>query len=151
MNFCHFYRIAVSCQFHTSNTLSATLEEKLGLPPRPKKPLTPFFRYLTENREKLQKDNPQLKPVEVVKVCAQHYATIDPVKRAKYQDEYLKEQDDYLKRRTAYESKLTDEQKYEIANAKQEAVEKKARIEYKKVSLGLENFFVHFLKRLTIF
>lgn len=125
-------RIAASCQIHSSSTVQASLEEKLGLPPRPKKPLTPFFRYLTENRNKLQQQNPNLKPIEVVKLCAKNYATVDPNIKSKYQDEYTKEQEDYIRRRTVYDNKLTEEQKYEIANAKQEAVDKKARIEYRK-------------------
>ena len=113
--------------------MSASLEEKLGLPARPKKPLTPFFRYLTENRAKLQVANPQLKPIEVVQLCAKQYATIDPAVKTKYQDQYIKDQEEYIRIRTVYDNKLTDEQKYEIANAKQEAVEKKARTVYKKV------------------
>lgn len=136
------YRIAASCQIHSSNALSASLEEKLGLPARPKKPLTPFFRYLSENRTKLQTANPQLKPIEVVKLCAKQYATVDPSVKTKYQDEYIKDQEEYIRKRTVYDNKLTDEQKYEIANAKQEAVEKKARIEYRKV-----RDFVLYLKR----
>jgi transcription factor A len=125
-------RIAASCQIHSSNALSVSLEEKIGLPPRPKKPLTPFFRYLSENRTKLQTSNPQLKPIEVVKLCAKNYATVDPSVKTKYQDEYIKEQEEYIRKRTVYDNKLTDEQKYEIANAKQEGVEKKARIQYRK-------------------
>ena len=125
------FRFAASCQIHSSNALSATsLEEKLG---KPKKPLTPFFRYLSENRVKLHNENPQLKPIEVVKLCAKQYATIDPAQKTKYQDEYIKDQEEYIRKRTVYDNKLTDEQKYEIASAKQEVVEKKARIEYRKV------------------
>ena len=113
--------------------MSASLEEKLGLPPRPKKPLTPFFRYLSENRTKLQSSNPQLKPTDVVKLCAKQYESIDPAVKTKYQDQYLKDQEEYIRKRTVYDNKLTDQQKFEIANAKQEAVEKKARSEYRKV------------------
>lgn len=125
-------RLAVSCQFHTSNPLSATLEEKLGLPARPKKPLTPYFRFLKENREKISRENPDKKMVEIIQLCAKQYANIDPALKAKYQDQYLLEQEDYIKKRTAYESKLTDEQRLEISNAKHDAVEKKLRIEYKR-------------------
>lgn len=123
--------------------MTASLEEKLGLPPRPKKPLTPFFRYLGDNRLKLHEKNPQLKSIEVVKLCAQNYATVDPLVKAKYQEEFIKEQEDYIRRRSLYESKLTDEQKFEISNAKQDAVDKKARIEYRKVAYYLISFLLY--------
>lgn len=77
--------------------------------------------------------------MDVVKLCAKQYATIDPNIKANYQDQYIKEQEDYIKKRTMYDSKLTDEQRYEIANAKQEAADKKARIEYKKVNWLIKN------------
>jgi len=32
------------------------------VPPKPKKPLTPYFRFLGQVREDVKKDNPNLKP-----------------------------------------------------------------------------------------
>jgi len=36
--------------------------QKLKIPEKPKRPLTPYLRYLTENRETVQKGNPNFKP-----------------------------------------------------------------------------------------
>ncbi|KAG5684219.1 hypothetical protein PVAND_013457 [Polypedilum vanderplanki] len=122
----------IACQFHFANTQSASLEEKLGLPPRPKRPLTPFFRFLVDNRPKIAKENPNLKPVDLIQLCAKKYADIDSEVRNKYHEEFLKEQEVYLKKRSAYENSLSDEQKFEIANAKQEKQDKKLKSEHKK-------------------
>lgn len=75
-----------------------------------------------------------MKPLEVVKLCAQKYAEIDETLKKKYTLLYQKDQEDFVKRRADYETKLTDEQKREIAAAKEAQVEKKERVEYKKVS-----------------
>lgn len=128
------FRLVASCQLHTTNSLSASLEEKLGIPARPKKPLTPYFRYLVANRSKLQNENPDLKSFQIVQLCAKKYADIDPALKETYQKEFSSEQDDYIRKRAAYEKNLTTEQRLELSNAKQDATNKKLRIEYKRVS-----------------
>lgn len=64
------YRLA-SASLHitpSANITTKSQEEKFGLPPRPRKPLTPFFRFLAETRPKVTKENPKLSTMEVVKV-----------------------------------------------------------------------------------
>jgi transcription factor A len=136
MNF-SFVRIAASCQIHASNPLSATLEEKLGLPVRPKKPLTPFFQFLAENRTRLSKENPNLKLTELMQLCAKKYADVDLATKDKYKVQFLKENEEYMKKRSSYESKLTEEQKIEIAKAKEDAEDRKLKVEHKRVSLSM--------------
>lgn len=36
-------------------------KDGLAVPPRPKKPLTPYFRFLAQVREDAKKENPKLK------------------------------------------------------------------------------------------
>jgi transcription factor A len=110
-----------------------SVEEKLGFPSRPKKPLTPYFRFLSENRARISKENPQLKPLEVVVQCAKEYKQIDVDKLAKYTAEFNNEQQSYVQKLAEYNSKLTEEQRREIAAYKEVKAERKERIEHKKV------------------
>jgi uncharacterized secreted protein with C-terminal beta-propeller domain len=89
---------------------------------------------LGEIRPKIAKENPQLNTVEVIKLCAKQYSLIDEAKKQKFELEFQKEQKEYLKKRVEYENTLTEEQKEEIKAAKVAKVEKKERIEYKKVN-----------------
>ncbi|PSN54930.1 hypothetical protein C0J52_01675, partial [Blattella germanica] len=51
---------AVPLYQQTAN-LKQTIEEKLGLPRKPKRPLTPYFRFMAEVRPTILKKNPHLK------------------------------------------------------------------------------------------
>lgn len=112
----------------------ASIEEKLKIPPRPKKPLTPFFRFLALNREKALSQNKDLKAMGVVQVVSKEWANVDQQLKAKLTDEYMKEKEDYTKIIAQYETKLTDEQKDGIRVAKQERVEGKEKRAHRKVS-----------------
>jgi transcription factor A, mitochondrial len=133
------FRLAAS--FHTSLQVSdnvrlptKSIEDKLGLPQRPKKPLTPYFRFLVEARPTIMKDNPQMKAIEIVQLCAKKWSTIDEATKAKLTEEYQKEKIGYIKRRSDYENSLTDEQKTSLKIVKQDLVDKSQRRVYKKVS-----------------
>lgn len=125
--------IAASFQTSAANQVQPTLEEKLGLPPRPKRPLTPYFRFLKDNRPQIAKEHPSLSSIELMKMCAEKYKAIDNKTKVKYSEEYAKEQLDYAKRKFQYESKLTLDQKQTIQDAKEAVHEKRERINHKKV------------------
>ncbi|XP_055709653.1 transcription factor A, mitochondrial [Phlebotomus papatasi] len=106
-----------------------TVEERVGLPPKPKKPLTPYFRYMQEVRPKMAAENSQLTMGELIRNIAKQWKTVDDSKKRKYEEEFRKDQAVYLQKRAQYESKLTDEQKENIQLMKEtiaEAKEKKA-------------------------
>jgi len=109
-------RIAASLQ--SVNFSSKSLEEKLGFPPGPKKPLTPFFRFLGDVRPEVTKNNPKLSAREVVQECAKKWADADESTKQQLQNEYMKDKEQYVKQRAQYEAGLTDDQKYEIETAK---------------------------------
>lgn len=136
-------RIAASVQqFQTSSCDQASLEEKLGIPPRPKRPLTPFFRFMKEIRPSVTKENPNLAGLDVVRKVAEKYKSIDPALLRKLTEEYHKDQEEYLKTKFRYESQLTTEQKQNIIDAKDALHEKRARIAYKKVAISdMRSFF----------
>lgn len=111
-----------------------TIEEKLGLPPRPKKPLTPYFRFLQTARPAITKENPKLSVIEVVQRCAQKWMETDESTKAKLNDEYQQEKIVYIKKRSDYEKNLTEEQKDNLKIIKKDVADGKQRRIYKKVS-----------------
>lgn len=124
------------------------MEEKLGLPPRPKKPLTPYFRFLAEVRPRVTKENPDLGAIQVVATCAKQWANVDDNLRKKLTDEYMKEKEKFVKERAQYEGKLTDDQKYDIQTAKQDLQESRDKRAHKKVRKDFEaptNILIFFL------
>lgn len=111
----------------------------MGFPPKPKKPLTPYFRFLAKARVQIAQSNPQLKAMQVVQECAKQWADVDENTKSKLTEEFMKEKEEYVTLRAVYDSKLTDEQKYEIEAAKQDIVEDKERRAYKKVKTDLNS------------
>jgi len=122
----------ISASLQSASFSAKSLEEKLGLPLRPKKPLTPYFRYLVEVRPEMTKNNPKLSTLEIVQECAKKWANVDESTKQKLLIDYMKDKEQYIKQRAQYESKLTDEQKYEIEAAKQDLVESREKRAYKK-------------------
>ncbi|XP_075147557.1 mitochondrial transcription factor A isoform X2 [Haematobia irritans] len=104
-----------------------TIEEKVGLPVRPKKPLTPYFRFMNEQRPKILASNPNMSIVDVVRQVSKKWETVDSSLKQRLQEEYKKEQQAYVEKRTKYESKVTDEQRHQIKELKQEQTEAKER------------------------
>ncbi|KAM7363474.1 mitochondrial transcription factor A isoform 1-T2 [Cochliomyia hominivorax] len=107
--------------------VAKTLEEKAGLPPKPKKPLTPYFRFMKEQRPKLQAANPKLSLVEVVKQVSKQWEKADPSLKERLQQEYKKEQQVYVEVRAKYDAKITDKQRSHLKELKQEQIEAKER------------------------
>jgi hypothetical protein len=58
--FFFFSRPAIVC-YQQSVGLKQSLEEKIGLPEKPKRPMTPYFRFMAEVRPALMKNNPNVK------------------------------------------------------------------------------------------
>lgn len=80
-------RFQITCGYK-----SKTLEERLGIPARPKKPLTPYFRFMRDIRATVVASDPKLSANDVVKKMALKWETVDEKQKKKYQDEYKKEQ-----------------------------------------------------------
>lgn len=104
-----------------------TFEEKIGLPPKPKKPLTPYFRYMAQQRPKLQAANPKTSIIEIVKQISKEWEKVDASMKERLQAEYKKDQQTYIEARTKYDAKITDEQRAQLKELKQEVTEAKER------------------------
>uniref|UniRef100_A0A1I8N5Z3 HMG box domain-containing protein n=1 Tax=Musca domestica TaxID=7370 RepID=A0A1I8N5Z3_MUSDO len=104
-----------------------TVEQQVGLPARPKKPLTPYFRFMNDLRPKILAANPSLALVDVVKQVSKKWETADASLKQRLQEEYKKEQQEYIEKRMKYDAKITDEQRSQIKELKQEKIEAKER------------------------
>lgn len=114
------------------------MEEKVGLPPKPKKPLTPYFRYMRDMRETVKKENPGMPIMEQTKLMSKQWETVDEKLKAKYLNDFKKEQIKYVEERAKYDSKITDEQRQEMLQIKQDKIDAKERkaIKQKVKELG---------------
>ncbi|XP_016981494.1 transcription factor A, mitochondrial isoform X1 [Drosophila rhopaloa] len=111
---------------------SKTLEEQVGLPPRPKKPLTPYFRFMREQRPKLVAANPKITTIEVVRQLSKDWSDADVQLKDRLQAAFKKDQQIYMEQRTKYDATLTDEQRAEIKQLKQDVVDAKERRQLRK-------------------
>lgn len=140
----------VSTQNYVTNK-SKTIEEKLGIPAKPKKPLTPYFRFMKEIRPKMAEEHPKAVLVDIVRMVAKKWETVDEATKQKFSDEYKKDQIDYMDKRATYDLKLTDEQKSEIKTMKQDIVQAREKRATKKKTRELgkpkkaSSSFIHFL------
>ncbi|XP_061392318.1 transcription factor A, mitochondrial [Musca vetustissima] len=110
-----------------ASSTKLTIEQQVGLPVRPKKPLTPYFRFMNDLRPKILAQSPNLPLIEVVKQVSKKWETADPSLKQRLQEEYKKEQQEYIEKRMKYDSKITDEQRNQIKELKQEKIEAKER------------------------
>lgn len=109
-----------------------TLEERLGLPPKPKKPLTPYFRYMQQMRPVILEQNPKIALPELVKLIASKWEQVDDKTKMKLQEDFKKDQVLYIEKRAQYDSKLSDEQRRDLKHLKQEISDAKERRAVKK-------------------
>lgn len=72
--------------------------KKLKHPDLPKKPLTPFFRYFMEKREKTGKSNPGSSVTDLAKLLSTKFAALNERKKQKYKDSYDREYEEYKKK-----------------------------------------------------
>ncbi|CAD6995322.1 transcription factor A, mitochondrial isoform X1 [Ceratitis capitata] len=104
-----------------------TIEEKLGLPPRPKKPLTPYFRFMQDQRPKILAENPKYSTIDIVRVISKRWSNADEALKKRLQEDYKRDQQKFVEVRAKYEAKMTDEQRSELKQLKQDIQEAKDR------------------------
>lgn len=124
--------LAAASISHSSVQQSKTLEERVGLPPRPKKPLTPYFRFMRDMRPKLLAQDPKITQIQIVQELSRKWGSVDPKVKLQLQSEYKKDQEIYVAQRSKYDSKLTEEQRAEIKQLKQDLLDAKERKQLRK-------------------
>lgn len=114
------------------------LEQKVGLPPKPKKPLTPFFRFIKQVRPSIIAENPHFKATDIIKTISKQWETVDPDLKQKFQEEYQREKTSYVETLAKYDSQITNEQRNEMKQLKEEEIAAKERRMTKKRIAQLE-------------
>lgn len=115
------------------------LLDKLNIPQRPKKPLTPYFKFLSQYRETVKKDNPGLKITEIAKKCSAVWKSLPDSEKVNYEKQYKEELEGYTSKYLAYESQLTPEQRSALQIAKEEKLKENKKRKLRKVFCILEN------------
>lgn len=64
-------------------------------PGLPKKPLTPYFRYFQEKREKYARENPELSMTELAKLLSNKFQELPEKKKQKYKESFDRENNIY--------------------------------------------------------
>ncbi|XP_037948772.1 transcription factor A, mitochondrial isoform X2 [Teleopsis dalmanni] len=120
-------RPIIAANISTTAPVLKTIEERMGLPARPKKPLTPYFRYMKDVRPKLTAENPKLSTPDIVRLVSKKWETVDLKEKERMQAEYKREQEKYIETCTKYNAKLTEEQRAEMKQLKQDIKDEKER------------------------
>lgn len=107
---------------------SVEVEEKLGLPAKPKKPIAPYYRFTNENRPSVVAKHPKLKPFEINAILGKMWQSLDAADREKFTNGYKTDLIDYYtnETRTKYSSSPSNDDKLKIKEMKVEI--KKRRI-----------------------
>lgn len=108
-----------------------SLEQKLGIPEKPKRPTTPYFRFMSEVRPSLVKNNPQLKVTEISKLVGSQWEKLDPAKKQQLGEEFRKEKTAFDLAITKYKNKLSEEDKIKLEAAKKEIQMKREKSKLK--------------------
>ncbi|XP_055298366.1 transcription factor A, mitochondrial-like [Sitodiplosis mosellana] len=88
------------------------ISRKLGIPERPKRPMTGYYRFLKEVRPSIKKTGKTTREIPVV--AAAQWNKLDESQKQKYIREYEQERVEYMKKKEEYEKSLTKEQKLAI-------------------------------------
>lgn len=102
----------------------------LNLPEKPKRPLTPYFKYSQDRRQTLMKEHPDWKITQVTIQCASEWKNLDPSDKEKYETNFKREMEEYAAKYLEYKNSLTDEHKQAIKLYNRES--KKAKLKKEK-------------------
>ncbi|KAJ2945518.1 hypothetical protein O0L34_g334 [Tuta absoluta] len=132
-------------------------EEKLGIE-KPKRPLTPFFKFMQQMRPALLAKNPGITSKEAIAWSSKHWQELDTETKGQMVKEYEKDLEDYKKIKAMYESSLTEKQKEDIKRLKEEMAaakeKRKLKAEYKelgKPKKPMSSYFLYIQSRKDIF
>ncbi|XP_050665842.1 transcription factor A, mitochondrial [Leptidea sinapis] len=120
----------------TYNYTKKSAEERLGIE-KPKRPLTPFFKFMGQMRPALLAKNPSITSKEAIAWTSKHWQQLDSETKSQMLKEYEKDLEDYKKIKELYEASLTEQQKEDIKNLKEEMAaakeKRKLKAEYKEL------------------
>ncbi|XP_076437995.1 nucleolar transcription factor 1-A-like [Babylonia areolata] len=71
-------------------------KHRMKHPDQPIKPLTAYFQYLNDNREKVKAAHPEMNNIELVRFVSKKWQSLDPSKQNKYIKKYKKQYAKFL-------------------------------------------------------
>ncbi|XP_046407621.1 transcription factor A, mitochondrial-like isoform X1 [Ischnura elegans] len=126
-------RLPVSCiTSHRCARSVVNADDLRSLPEKPKKPLSPYFRFMAEMRPDLKKSHPDCKVTELAKFLGDKWEKFPQETKQKYLEDYRKDMIVYVDAKNKYEMQLTDDQKLLLKRAKEEMVAAKENRKLKK-------------------
>lgn len=134
-NFSHRINIQI-CGYATCKIRN--VEKKLGIPPRPKRPLSSYLSFCGSQRKLLTEQFPKLSSIDITKKLAELWRASDEETKKKYREQYQLNVEAYTKEVIEYEKKITPEQIQSISDEKLKN-KKTAEIKVKKnemIALG---------------
>jgi len=145
----------VNTQYPNPMLKSKSVEEKLGLSAKPKRPLSPYFRFMVKTRPSVVENNPNVRSTELVKILADIWTTLDATKKESFSMGYKDEMLKYYNDLTKYEKNLSEDDiskiiqtKAQIKVRKMELIQKKKKRELGKPKKIL-NGFIRYLQAQT--
>nr|CAH7740038.1 unnamed protein product [Callosobruchus chinensis] len=103
-------------------------QPNVKIPDKPKKPLSPYLRFLETNRLSVRKENPDIKHVDVIRQCAEKWNNLTEAEKEKYKENYKHDCEIYIEKLSNFNNSLTDEQRKAMeATAKQEKKKRQKR------------------------
>lgn len=129
------FRISVASHQHSVG-LRADLKDKLkylNIPEPPKRPTSPYIRFLKEHRLTVIKQNPNLSSVEVIKQCAEAWRNVSPEKKQDYSKEFHLELAEYTQKNKTYHEELTPEHVQALSELRKDKKINKVNREIKRV------------------
>ncbi|XP_037025093.1 transcription factor A, mitochondrial-like [Bradysia coprophila] len=98
----------------------AFLEQKLGIPPKPKKPLTTYFRYVTEVRASVAAKHPTLNVCEQTVLIAKMWNSLDAASKQNYFKAFANDTVAYRQKLVEYYGKITEDDKRKLQSKQME-------------------------------
>uniref|UniRef100_T1IEZ5 HMG box domain-containing protein n=1 Tax=Rhodnius prolixus TaxID=13249 RepID=T1IEZ5_RHOPR len=133
LKFSSYCRCVATARFTTSTYCNKqSLEEKLGLNPKPRKPVTPFFRFIASIRPEILQQQPNMKPTEIVKVAAERWKKADENTKDNLKKLYDQDVLKYLSELKQYEQNLSPGDRDMITLEKESLKLRKERGKLKK-------------------
>ncbi|CAH1116202.1 unnamed protein product [Phaedon cochleariae] len=109
------------------------LLNRLKIPEKPKRPLTPFVQFLKERQPAIVKENPTMKQSEIMKKIAKDWREVSDEQKEKYAQKFETESKSYNVAILNYNASLTSEQQEGLKSAATERKEDRKKRKLKKI------------------
>lgn len=114
------------------NHSKKSVEEKLGLPRKPKQPLSGYVRFITENIASVNETNPNLLKKEQIALLAKMWSTIGDARKEEYSKAHRDEKLDYRAKLIEYKRTLSEDDKKRVQELKTAILVRKAQLNKSK-------------------